>query len=103
MRSVLTVIATLAVLAVAMALFLPAYGDYTPRMRIAAAVTFMSKAKSGLESSCSDGTFASKQKLADIGLPEVDLSAYVYRAEFRRVSTSAATLRTTLTAIYGSP
>ena len=103
MRRIISIAAAILVIGMVIAVVLPVYADYTPRANVTAAVVFIGKGRAALELSCADGSFSSKQKLIDIGLPESDPKAYVLRAELVRIGPGAARLKTVLTDIYGRP
>lgn len=101
--SALDIIGVVLILGIIIALALPSYSDYSPRASIGAALVFLGNGRAALESSCSDGTFASKQRGTDIGLPESDFKAYVSYAELVRVRPGVARIKVVLTEIYGRP
>lgn len=103
MRRLVSVIVVVLIIGVVIALALPSYADYTPRASVGAVLVVVGNGRANLESSCSDGTFALKQKTTDIGVPESDPKAYIFRAELLRVTPNAVRLRATLTDIYGRP
>lgn len=103
MRHTVSVIVVVFIVGVVIVLALPSYADYTPRASVGAALVVIGSGGANLESSCSDGTFASKQKTTDIGVPESDPKAYILRAELSRVTPNAVRLKATLTNIYGRP
>ena len=103
MRRVVHVLGALLILGILVAVALPGYADYTTRASVSAALVFVAKGREALESSCSDGTFALRQKPGDIGLPESEPKAYVYRTELLRLAPNVVRLKTTLTDIYGRP
>ena len=80
-----------AVLTVSVALAVPGFpeyksfaAEYQARVKVHEAIEFVRNGRPALESSCADGTFGSKQRLVDIGLPESDSNAAVFRAGFLR-------------------
>ena len=103
MRRVVYFFGALLIVGIVVAAALPGYADYTPRASVSAALVFMNNGREALEASCSDGTFALKQKPSDIGLPESEPNSYVYRTELLRVAPNAVRLKATLTDIYGRP
>lgn len=82
---------------------LPNYFDGSPRASVTAAIMYAAKIRSALDSACSEGTFESKQKLADLGMPSSDPKAYIYRAEFSHLTQSTARLKAYLGDIYAHP
>jgi Tfp pilus assembly major pilin PilA len=102
-RRLVDILGALAIVGIIIAVALPGFADYTPRASVAAALVFIGKAREALETSCSDGTFASKQELKHIGLPESDPRAFVYRAELQPLAHNSVRLTTALTDVYGRP
>jgi hypothetical protein len=102
-RHIVSVIVVVFIIGVVIVLALSSYADYTPRASVGAALVVVGNGRANLESSCSDGTFASKQKTSDIGMPESDPKAYILRVELLRVTPKAVRLRATVTDIYGRP
>jgi type IV pilus assembly protein PilA len=93
----------IAILGLIAALALPSYGEYTPRASVSAAVSLLLRGKGSLETACTNGTFAAKQKISDIGVPESELKASVKRVEFARPVPGTIRLKATLTDIYSHP
>ena len=103
MRRLLKIFGALLVVGVVIAVALPGYADYAPRARVTAALLFIGKGREALELSCSNGTFASKLQLVDIGLPESDPATYIHRAELLRMAPNVVRVEAALTDIYGRP
>ena len=103
MRRIVSVIVVVLIIGVVIVLALPSYADYTPRASVGAALVVIGSGRASLEASCSDGTFASKQKVSELGLPESDPNANILRVALIRVTPNAIHLKVTLTDIYGRP
>jgi len=95
--------AVLVIVGLVIALALPSYADYTPRASVAAAIVYAGNIKAALESACSDGSFASKNQVSDIGVPASNPKAYIYRADLSHPAPNTVRLKATLTDIYGHP
>lgn len=94
----------LIIIGVALAWILPAgYNNYTVRSRLVDALLAIEHSKSNLESACTDGTFALKRAVTDIGIPDSDPKVHILRAELLRVTPNVVRLRVTLMDIYGQP
>lgn len=103
MRRVVSILVVVLIGGIVIAVALPGFADYTPRASVSASLGFMAKGREALEASCSDGTFASRTKPKDIGLPESDPKAFVYRAELQLTASNSVRLKVVLTDIYGYP
>lgn len=103
MKRFAQIAAVLVIVGIVIAVALPSYADYTPRVSVSAAIRYAGNIKSALESACSDGTFASKNKVSDIGVPASDPKAFVYRADLSRPTQTTLRLKATLTDVYGHP
>lgn len=103
MRYIVSVIVVVLIVGVVVVLALPSYADYTPRASVSAALIVIGSGRANLEASCADGTFGSKQKASEIGLPESDPRANLLRVELLRVTPNVIRLKATLTDIYGRP
>jgi type II secretory pathway pseudopilin PulG len=95
--------AALVIVGLVIVLALPSYSDYTPRASVAAAILYAGKIKSALESACSNGSFASINKVSDAGVLASDPMAYINRADLSRPTQTTVRLKATLTDIYGHP
>jgi hypothetical protein len=73
----------------------PGYSDYTPRSSVSSAVILLA---GRLEAACADGTFASKNRPANVGLPMSGIKAFVLRTEFARLP-DAVRVKATLTRV----